>query len=307
VDITRDVFYRGLKLTGAVGGPGGNSPIAGIRLTRARYSDVNTFGYTEKKSLEDGYDASDVFMGMRVVVLTGEVFAATKAALFDQLDLLRLKFTPTDAYNESSAKRGYLPLSFSQPTDLLSYWPSGFIDRVLYARPSTQPEHDIEFGSIGGRESDGFVVPFTARLEAKDPRFYNPEDIEEFISGTSGSGTLQNRGNYPAPLNILLHILSTSSTSGVFTLTGMHTNMEVAIPALAQDRTIRIDSVNKVVTYATATAPEALRMDLIEFNAGTTWPFVSPTPEGDSPEGYDWASTRSLASQSRLFFAEAWA
>lgn len=306
MDITRDVTYRGLLLTGADGGPGGNNPISGIRTTRVRFGDVSVHGYTEKKSLDDGMDASDVFLGTRVVNIRGEVYAIDKASLFDALDQLRLTFTPTDAYNESPQQRGYLPLSFSQGTKLTVHWPTGFIDRVLYCRPSMQPEHDIEKAALGEEDGDGYVVPFTLRLEAKDPRFYAPTLVEEFISGTSGIGDILNRGNYPAPLNMLLHMPASVAGEVDFTFTGFGTSMDVVIPAGANDRTVRIDSINKVVTL-TVDEVETLRMDLVSFYADNSWPKVLPTAEGDSPAGYSWSASDPLDVVSRFFLQEAWA
>ena len=309
MDITEDVTYRGLLLTGADHGPGGNHPIEGIRTTRVRFGDVSVHGYTEKKSLDDGFDASDVFLGTRVVNIRGELFARDKAGLFDMLDLLRLKFTPTDAYNESPEQRGYLPLGFSQPTGLTVYWPTGFIERVLYCRPSMQPEHDLEFSALGEQDEDGYVVPFTLQLEAKDPRFYNPLPVTEYIVGTvmtQGSGNITNRGNYPAPLNMLLHTLAAQEDEATFTFVGYGSNMTVTIPGGAEDRTIRVDSINKVCTL-TVGEVETLRMDLITFTADTTWPKVLPTPEGAAPDGYNWSCTEDLDAASRFFLQEAWA
>lgn len=306
MDITRDVTYRGLLLTGADGGPGGNNPIEGIRTTRVRFGDVSVHGYTEKKSLDDGMDASDVFLGTRVVNIRAEVYAADKAGLFDLLDLMRLKFTPTDAYNESPGERGYLPLEFSQATKLTTNWPTGFIDKVLYCRPSMQPEHDIEFAALGEEDGGGYIVPFTARLEAKDPRFYNPLLVEEFISGTSGVGGIRNKGNYPAPLNMVIHSLASQPKGATFGFVGFGSTLKVTIPAGADDRTVRIDSINKVCTL-TVGETETLRMDLIEFLADTTWPKVLSTPEGYNPAGYSWTCTEALDVLSRFFLQEAWA
>lgn len=306
MDITGPVVYRGLTLTGAVGGPGGDNPIEGIRLTRARYSDATVHGYTEKRSLDDGMDASDIFLGARQVVIQGEVFARSKAKLFDLLDLLRLTFTPTDAYREDPDNRGYLPFAFTQPTLYTIYWPTGVVNRVIYLRPEAQPDHTVDFTALGGRATDGYVVPFSTRLQAKDPRFYSPALTEEFISGSAGSGVLYNKGNYPAPLDILVHLSAADSGGGVFDFVGLGSNMQVTIPAGASDRTLRIDGHKKVVTM-TVNDVETLRMDLIEFTAGTTWPVVPPTPEGDSPAGFQWTSGVPLAVQSRLFFRDTWA
>lgn len=325
MDITLPVMYRGITLTGGSGGPGGNNPIDGFRLTRAQYSNVSVHGYVEKRSLDDGYDASDVYIGMREIELVGEVFAPTKAALFDYLDILRLKFTPTDAYNEDPSNRGYLPLRFSQPTLLTGDWPTGFVERVIYARPSMQPEHTIDFGPIGGRESDGYVVPFRVVLQAKDPRFYAPVPIIEPMSGTSGVGDVRNRGNYPAPVSFELSVDvsgipvptaralpnqynagETLPILGDFIFNGFGTRLRVLFPPSTTPYVIRVDGNLKIGTLITDSV-ETLRMDLVTFGADTTWGKVPPTPEGDSPAGYDWATTTvTLLSGSRFFFSEAW-
>jgi hypothetical protein len=305
MDITSDITYRGLLLTGAAGDAG--EPIEGFRITRARYGDVSVHGYTEKRSLDDGMDASDVFLGARQVLLQGEVYAKSKAALFDALDILRLTFTPTDAYNESPRTRGYLPLAFSQPTTHLVHWSTGVIPRVLHCRPTAQPDHDIQFAAMNDADPDGgFVVPFVLRLEAKDPRFYGATDIESFLgSGTGSSPTVRNRGNYPAPANL---VLSTTATGAkTFTLIGLGTNMEVTIPAGTGTRTVVVDGYAKVVTLTIGTT-ETLRMDLIKFNAGTTWPKVLPTPEGTPNLQFTWTfAGGGLVTGSRLFFRETWA
>lgn len=304
MDLSRPVTYRGLTLNTPAGGPGGNNPISGIRLTRAQYSDVSVHGYVEKRSLDDGFDASDVFIGMRDIVLQGEVFGVSKAALFDTLDVVRLKFTPTDAYRESPYQQGYLPLGFDVPTLHTTYWPSGFIPRVIYARPSMQPSYALIRQALMGRSNDGYVVPFDARLQAKDPRFYLYDAIEVFCSGTGQTGTLINRGNYPAPLNFVLQRSAAETAAATYTFVGMGTNMVVTIPAGTQTRTLRVDSIKKVVTL-TVNNVETLRMDLITFNAGTTWPKVPPTPEGDSPAGFEWTASPAITN-SRFFYNEAW-
>jgi hypothetical protein len=309
VDITSDVTYRRLLLTGAkVNNPGGAGAIEGIRLTRARYGDVSVHGYTEKKSLDDGMDASDVFLGQRQVVLSGEVYAATKADLFDRLDALRLTFTPTDAYNEGPRDRGYLPLTFQQPTGFTDDWPLGVIPRELRCRPAAQPEHDIQFNAINGDDDSGFVVPFVLRLEAKDPRFYGVTDIMSIFDTSAGHTgvAIRNRGNYPAPVNLVLGY--DASAAKKFTLIGLGggANLEVTIPAGPDPRTVLVDGVAKVVTLNIGTT-ETLRMDLIKFNNSTTWPRIQPTPQGSDDLLFDWTFDGTLAAGSRLFFREAWA
>lgn len=308
MDLTRPVTYRTLTLNGAQGGPGGDNPIDGMRLVRARYANVQAVGYKEKRALDDGLDASDTYLAGRDLTLMGEVFGQNKGRLFDLLDLLRLKFTATDAYAESPDTRGYLPLAFSQPTEFTVYYPTGFVDRVLNIRPLAQPEFDIEFGSIGGSPSRGYVVPYVTRADARDPRFYAPTAITEDLDGGDGviTGTLLNRGNYPTPLNFLFYRSAAHSGETEHHFSGMGTDMEVTVPAGAATRAVLIDSARKVATYIVGSS-ENLRMDLVRFNAGTTWPRVPPTPEGDSPAGWTLDIDGALDSPARMFFTEAWA
>lgn len=305
MDIHKPVTYRGLTLNGADLAFTGENRITGMRIKRVNYASVSVHGYTEKRSADDGFDASDVFLGVRQVEMQAEVFGVNRAELYDFLDLLRLKMTPTDAYAESPGARGYLPLAFVQPTQLTIHWPTGSIDRQLNVRPMTQPSHELELASSGGDDDgEGMVVPLVLRWEAKDPRFYHPTPQEVVLSGITGSGDLTNRGNYPAPLNFLL-VVGAGESAGTFDFQGVGTDMSIEIPDEAAEQIIRVDSVNKVVTQTIGTV-ETLRMDLPTFNAGTTWPKVPPTPEGDTPAGYSWTSDASLEATSKMFFSEAW-
>lgn len=303
MDLTLPVSYRGIILN-AADSPAPGAPIAGVRLTKVNFSDVTVHGYTEKKSLSDGMDASDVYMGQRNVELQGEVFASDKGYLFDYLDQLRLKMTPTDAYAEDPDTRGYHPLYFQVATKYTTHWPTGVVDRMLNVRPKKQPEYSVDIGSIGGTR-DGYVVPFKVEMEAKDPRFYYITSDDTALSGTSGSGTMTNKGNYYTPLNFILK--PTTTGGGVFAFSGIGTNFSLTIPAGTVGRIVRVDALNKVTTL-TENDVETLRMDLITFNAGTTWPQVPPTPEGESAAGYNWSSSATLdGAISRAFFNEAWA
>lgn len=308
MDITKPVMYREVALTGAAPSAPAGSPVSGIRLTRARFTDVSVHGYTEKRSLDDGFDASDVFLGMRRVVLEGEVFAVSKADLFDALDVMRLIFTPTDAYNESPRDRGYLPLTFEQATTHLAHFPAGYIPREIRVRPSAQPEYTLQFAQLAaspnGMTDDGYVCPFVARLEAKDPRFYGTADITSDFTGTGTSGTVRNRGNYPAPVSFVLG--TTQTAEQTFHFVGLGTDMTVKIPAGTGLRTVVVDGNEKVATLTIGT-DEFLRMDLVSFAAGTTWPKVPPTPEGSPLAAFTWSVTAAMAAGSRLLFREAWA
>ena len=280
MDLTRPVTYRGLLLTGAEGGPGGAQPIVGIRLSRARFTDVPAVGYTEKRSLDEGLDASDVYLGGRTMQLTGEVFGGSKAALFDRLDQMRDVFTASSAFRAAPGRQGFLPLSFSQPTLLTGHHPDGFIERVLFCRPQTQNEHDVVFGAIGGASTQGYVVPFTVALQAKDPLFYAPVDKSVLVTG-SGSANFVNRGNVPAPVRVELYMETTAART--FTLDDDRTTLTIDVPAGDAGRIVIVTTKQRI-----ATLDGHLQMDMLDISHD--WPVVVPTPQGEAGDPHSWTT-----------------
>lgn len=173
MDISRDVTYRGFLLNDAtlVITPGGGigSGVSGCVLDSADLSDFDVVQFTEKRSLQDGLDAGDVYLGARRVRLSGTLYAQTKALLFDKLQELRATLSPTLAYRESPGEKGYLPLYFAVPTNRLADYPAGAISLQVLALPRAF-QAIIQRDSIG--ESDAFplAIPWQATLVCKDPR-----------------------------------------------------------------------------------------------------------------------------------------
>ena len=296
MDLTRPVVYRGLALTGVAHGSGGGSILDGLRLTRARYTDVPAVGYTEKSSLREGMDASDVYLGGRTISMAGEVFGYNKGRLFDILDIMRDVFSASSAFAADPAGQGYHALQFSQPTLRTAHWPSGFIDKVLYCRPVTQGDHDVVFGALGAQPNGGFVIPYTVALQAKDPLFYAPVHRSLLIVG-GGSAALENRGFAPAPLRIELHIVDPAL--GSFQLSNSRTVVTITIPA-GGSKVIVLDSKERILTMS-----GVLRMDLVNVDAGP-WPAVLSTPYGGGAEGHAWSSSMGFASPSNFSWPEVW-
>jgi hypothetical protein len=129
---------------------------------------------------------------------------------------------------------------------------------------------------------------------------------EQALSGYGATGGLTNRGNYPAPLNFIIVMPASAAGSYVFTWAGVGSSFTVAIPAGSIERTIRVDSIEKVVTLE-QNAVETLRMDLVTFSGNSTYPKVPPTPEGESAAGFTWSCNGPLdGAKARLWYNEAW-
>jgi hypothetical protein len=143
----------------------------------------------------------------------------------------------------------------------------------------------------------GSGIGWTSVLECKDPRVYVYPNKESPLDG-SDSGTFANRGDYPAPLNVLL-VVAAAGTAASYHFVGAGTDMFIDIPASTVQQVFRYDGYLHVLTVET-NGVEVLRMDLLRFINETTHPIVQPGSSG-------WTGTGpALVTGSRLFWAEAY-
>jgi hypothetical protein len=153
----------------------------------------------------------------------------------------------------------------------------------------------------------GFVIPVSLLFEAKDPRIYNPVRVTDGLLGTSGFGSIRNRGTYPSPVRFILRRLAADTGSAIFSFVGLGASLTVTIPADTVDRSVLVDCLERVVYYRKL-GTAVVNMGLIDINAdaGNMWPAAPPVPQGDIPVAYTWTCTGSLADGSEVSFAEAW-
>lgn len=300
MDLTRAVMYRGLNLNGAAQLEQGER-LYGSLLQSVQMGNVPGVGWVEKRSLGDGNDASDVYLGARRVFLSGHLYGRSRAEMFDFQQVLVTALSPTAAYEENKADFGYNPLYYSVPTKDTAFDEDANGDRlrILYVntRPLATPTVDINRDASGGQDNLGSGIAWSSVLEAKDPRVYVFPDREVNLDG-SDSGDFVNRGDYPAPLNFLL-VVPPGSAGGTFHFEGAQTNMDIEILAAAARQVYRYDGYLHVLTVDT-NGLEVLRMDLLKFVNETTHPVVLA---GSSP----WTATGpALETGSRLFWAEAY-
>jgi hypothetical protein len=279
------------------------------------YGRSQGMGYTEKRSQDDGLDASDVYMGARYITLAGTVFGNTPGDLFDRLQGIRTALTPTVAYDAGQPDYGYIPLQFSLPTEDTAF-PTGIPDVFVKplefrARPIGQPQFSIrrDMGAFAGGGMDGGnagekggAVAWRATLECKDPRMYVRPDVWKPFTSVVTGAPIVNRGDYPAPLDVLLGITS-SGPSGRVEIDVGGSNMVIALPSLT-NAVVRYSGQLKVLTVETG-GIETLRMDLLSFNNDTTHPKVQPK----DGEVYNvrWYGSVVPAAGTRLMYSESFA
>jgi hypothetical protein len=291
MDLALPVRYRNFQLNTITEQTTG--PSSGCLLERVSYANVQGVGYSEKRSLGDGNDASDVFLSTRRINLSGVLYGASPAQLFDLKQTLVKTFSPTLAYREAPYAYGYLPLYWLERTldpnfPLLA---GGVRHRSLYCnvRPMALPQFDIvrDTQSTGQTSGRGATMSWNAVVEAKDPRIYiTPEKSVEFNPGdvSGASGTWTNRGDYPAPIQVLINWEPRPSTDYWWHFTGGGSQMTIKLPKSSVKYTIRYDGYLKVLTLE-QNGIEYLRMDLLDFTAELTHPLVPPGP---SPSDWSW-------------------
>ena len=313
MDLSKPIGYRGMPIntlteTGRT--------LKGVVVENADYSDVVGVGYTEKRAAADGIHASDVYLGPRGIDLSGFIYAVDLSDLFDTLHLMRAAFSPTAAYQESPGDRGFLPLTFSQPTGKLTDFPEGVINLMMLARPERNlrftlnrdrlTDKGLVLGAPGSSKAGvrASVIGWAARLVCKDPRVYVQDEQQQELSGTQTviGKTAINRGDYETPMHMSL--IAADATAGKFTLTGLNNvDMEITLEAGKSGYTYRWFGDDRVLmTQKTINDPLVLRMDLVKLGTANRKPMVSP-----GGRAYQYSHTANLAAGSRLFWSEAFA
>lgn len=283
-DLARPVVYRSVDLNDAelIG-----ESLIGSHVTRIRMAGIAGTGYVEKKAGSDGMTASDVWQVGRTVEVEGMLYAPSRGDLSDRLQNLVATCTPRSAYAELPGDKGYLPLQFFVPTARLgdvvingvarTQWPTGEIECFVRARPKAQPQFTVDRDQSGGDDTDALAIPWSATFECIDPRIYIAPRIDTDLDGVAGlrTNTIYNRGSYPAPLNFIFVIPANSGTVTI-TVVGAGTSMTLVIPDLAFVRTVRLSTIDQIVTSQEGSNDQILAMSFLTAVTNRIWPYVEP-------------------------------
>lgn len=319
MDLTLPVVYRGLNLNSASpAGPG--DPISGIKIEQALWGGAPAVGYTEKRSLTDGFDASDVYLGRRSLRVRASVYGITRADLYDRKQQVMSCIHPTAAFLDDEPHHGYLPLTYFEPTlDTVNYpevealspdghtmLPQGYALRPLqvYARPLAQPDLIVDADRTGGQKNRGLAIPLQWGWDIIDPRVYVQTEQEYVLAGAGPfvNVPITNRGDYPTPANVILGVAAASGEETVTITVGTGTFI-IKVPDSTNDQIVRYSARQKVLTVEEE-GVEVTRMDLLDLGTADTHPMILP---GATSFTMLTANGTEFQTGSRLFFNEAYA
>ena len=172
---------------------------------------------------------------------------------------------------------------------------------MVYARPRAQPQWSVTRDrGAGGEHLLGGAISWNCVMECRDPRIYLRVPVWEFFTG-SKTGILHNKGDYPAPIDILLDVSGT--TAGSFALQVSGANLTITIPA-GGPKVMRYSCTKGgILTMDTGGVSDILRMDLLSSDANFNRPFAL---EGDNPYTITYSGP-ALTANTRLMYNEAFA
>lgn len=278
MDTTNDIIYRLFKLNDASirdnidVGRGIGRGITGSVVDSWDFSDVDIIQFLEKRSLQDGMDAGDVFQGARRLRMAGTLYGKTRALLYDAYWDLRSALNPVLAQRESPADKGYLPVYFAVPTNRIEDYPSLSIPLLCRALPRA---HQVVWqrDQQGGSDGDSLAIPWQATFLMKDPLIYaqTPQDISLAAGGTI-AGNFVNRGKYITYLNFLVTV---TATGGSLVVNVGGATFTVTIPASTGNRDVIYDGKEKVLTIREG-GIETVRYDLLTLGTSFTHPVIPP-------------------------------
>lgn len=312
MDLTRAVMYRGYELN-TLRYDEATHDLVGCEITTVEYGQVVGVGYDEKRALDEGRDASDVFLDARRINLAGNVYGRTRQEAFDQWASLSERLSPSAAYRADPSNRGFHPLSFWRPTDSDDFNTTPhphLINQMLMARPMATPGARFNTDDSGGTDGDALAIPWTAQMLAKDPRITNMEGTSTPVSANAavgnkptGGGTIRNYGNTPAVVDIYLvippKINGTSAGRFQLNIAGCW-NIWLNLPYSENQAVLRYSTDQKVVAYN-----GALRMGYLTVKGGKAHKHLGP-----GEHSYNWSVSRTgskhLLAGSYFLFRDTW-
>ena len=277
--------------------------VVGNQINDLNISAVQMAGYTEKAAIKEGLDASDIYSAARIVKMIGQTSDATAAKTYDRLQDVLAALSPTASFLADEANEGYLALEGQVPTEDTGFSLDGdglrWVPLVIYCRPKNPPGYDLNRDRVGGPDT-GLALPWQIVLEAKDPRVYINDERIITLAGTSGTGTLVNRGRYPTPVSVDV-LVKANQTASTFTLTFPNFTMTISLPNNAATQEFWYDGTRHVLYRKIGTGVFEKAMSLL-----TLTDLATALPEGGS---YSWSVNHDVLATTGSTFSyfEAWA
>jgi hypothetical protein len=217
----RPISYNGW--TASLTRPAGGGPASGYLFDSVQPSKVDAVGYLDKRAIQDGLDANDIYLGGREFAAIVFAYGSTWGDFWDKTQDLLAAFSPTLALAADTANAGFLAFDFIQPTADIATWPTSTypygIPMRYYLRPSSPPLFVLKRDEVGGDETQGLAHRFDLNLLARDPRKYLQSETSYTITTSTQTGTY--RGDYPSKPIVTFSVTATGHSAFTLTVNGV--------------------------------------------------------------------------------------
>lgn len=215
------ISYNSLSINTVTQSAGGR-PSVGYVVESFEPVPPESVGFVEKRALQDGLDASDVYLAGRLFRLVVTAYGSSQGQLWDKAQDLFEAFNPRIAFDADTANLGFLPFDFYQPTADISTWPTSTypngIPMRYYMRPVSTPQYVVRRDADGGVAAAGKSKPFNITLLARDPRKYLQSTVAASI--TTATQTVSYRGDFPTFPVITVSFSAAGSSAFTLTVNG---------------------------------------------------------------------------------------
>jgi hypothetical protein len=195
----------------------GGVPLNGWEVLSADISPIGVTQYLDKKALQDGMDANDVYANARTISAIIGVHGSSKGRFWDNLQDVLSAFNPTLAFNADTTNLGFRELKFYQPTADIVTWPTSAnpngIPMQFFARPSALPRYTLDKKATTD-EGRGLSTKVSVQLLCRDPRKYLQS--RQSLTISTSSQTVDYRGDYPTFPIINVTISAAGSSVATF-------------------------------------------------------------------------------------------
>src|SRR3990167_6719829 len=188
--------------------------MSGTIIERIEPTDIETAFYLDKRALDEGVDAGDIYLAQRAFIIHASVYGTSEGQAWDRYDDLVTAFAPRLMYNADSANLGFLAFQFTRPS-ISSDFPSG-ISMQAYLRSTRPPIVQVSRRKQGGYTGSGTQIPVIIQMVARDPRFYNQTATSVSISPATSTQTTTHRGTYPSWPTVSFTVTGAGSATAKF-------------------------------------------------------------------------------------------
>jgi hypothetical protein len=267
---------------------GGSVPLSGYLVDAFTFGGSNPVGYEESRSTDDGVDATEAYVGRRILNAVVWVYGATRLDLYNRLQVLisAMRFLP----NRYIQTDGFRKLQFTMLTpDVTNYPPDGSLPAYCVVRPAQLPAIQVDSSTITGSDELGYASRISLSWLMKHPFKYASSLNSLNVPITNTNTNVANHGAADADPQLLITATGSQTTDIKITITLNGTPLELLVTkTLGTDgsitRSILVDFKDQVVYTREQTGSvisSILSQNLIVINSGATFGQIHPTRDSD--------------------------